>query len=591
MNPLDRFIPTPRMIEVDHVDLALSPDRAWQIVRHGNLAGSPLVRALFALRALPARVTGSDREELVLRLDDLESTPERPGFQILADDSPHAVVVGAIGKVWKLDIPFRHVAPDEYASVKEPDWVKVAWALHVSPLGENDSRVTFEVRVDATSDVAWRRFQRYFRVIGPGSHFIRHSLLAALGREHGTPEVKEAERPLLGDDLLPDATAQVTHGITIAATPERIWPWLLQLGCRRAGYYSWDVLDNGGRRSAREIHPELQTIHVGDVLPATPKGRDGFEVLAIEDNRALVLGGLFDPEAKTQLPFRAARPEKFWQVTWSFSLERLDARHTRLHVRGRAAFPASGRLHARWMTSVHHFMQKKQLEELAARVEGQLQRDDWRDVAEGAGGAAIMLAAMLTPFLRSARSHWGLDEADAARGYPGDDIVPEPRWMWTHGIEIDAPADEVWPWIAQIGANHAGFYSYQWLENLAGCNVHNAETIHSDWENHLGGALLLHPKAPPLAIEGLVKGQWFVAHGKPDPKSRERWVEASWLFLVEPLATKRSRLISRYRVAMSDDVATQLQFGSATMEPVGFAMDRRMLLGVKDRVERQRHVA
>ena len=66
----------------------------------------------------------------------------------------------------------------------------------------------------------------------------------------------------------------MTHAIDIAATPEAIWPWLVQMGCRRGGFYSIDVLDNGGRRSAREIHPDLQTLPVHTVIPATPRGTE-----------------------------------------------------------------------------------------------------------------------------------------------------------------------------------------------------------------------------------------------------------------------------------------------------------------------------
>jgi len=69
------------------------------------------------------------------------------------------------------------------------------------------------------------------------------------------------------------------------------------MGCRRAGFYSLDTLDNGGVRSAREIHPELQRLDVEDVIPATPRGLDGFEVLRVEPSRVLVLGGLQDVRA------------------------------------------------------------------------------------------------------------------------------------------------------------------------------------------------------------------------------------------------------------------------------------------------------
>jgi len=548
MSALDQVLPTPRLIEIDEIDLAVSPERAWELLRHADMARLPIARALFSLRTLPGTLLGRHEEPLSFRIDDLESSVERPGFQVLVDEPSKEFVVGAIGKVWQIDIPFRHVATArDFVEFAEPGYVKVAWAIQLSTRGEKDTHVVFEVRVDATSDESWEKFRAYFRLIGRPSRFIRRSLLATLAREHGTPESRENDRPLPGDDLLPDATAQVTQGITMVATPEAIWPWLVQMGCRRAGFYSIDALDNGGRTSAREIHPELQKLCVGDVLPATPDGEDGFEVLLIEANRALVLGGLFDPDRAKQLSFASARPDRFWQVTWSFALEQLDPTHTRLHVRGRAAFPNGARLHASWMKFVHHLMEDAQLRHLAARVEGRLPADNARDIAAGVGGAAIMLAGLLTPFLREARNHWGLDETTANRAYPGDDLVAAPRWSWTHGIEIDAPADEVWPWVAQVGADRAGFYSYQWLENLAGCRLQNAETIHADWAIGENGVLFLHPKMPPLRVASIAPGKWFVVHAPFDGTARaagKPWAAVSWLFFVEPLDTMRCRVIA-----------------------------------------------
>jgi hypothetical protein len=590
MTALDRLIPNPHRVELDHVDLDAEPARVWELIRHGDLGRSPLIRALFALRTLPSRLAG-ETGDMRLRLDDLVSSPERPGFQVLAEDAPREVAVGAIGKVWKADIPFVHVAnADAFAAFAEPDFVKVAWAVRVSPRGERGTRVEFELRVDATDEASWRRFRAYFRIIGPASHFIRRSLLASLAHELGTPEARENERPLPGDDRLPDASAQITHGIDIEAPPEAIWPWLVQMGCRRAGFYSIDVLDNAGVPSAREIHPELQRLAVGDILPATPEGEDGFEVLRINEPRVLLLGGLFDAGAGEQIPFDAPRPERFWHVTWAFVLEPLDATTTRLHVRARGAFPASGRLHAAWIRPVHGLMQGAQLRHLKARVEGTLPREDARDVLAGLGGAARMLFSVMTPFLREARSHWGVDVATAERALPGDDLVGAPRWSWTHGVEIEAGASAVWPWIAQIGADKGGFYSYQWLENVAGCGLRNAEAIHPEWEIQPGGELVLHPKMPPLRVTAAERGQWFVAYGAPDEAARaagKPWVAASWLFFVEPLGDQRCRLLSRYRAACSDDLATRLSFGPTLIEPIGFAMDRRMLLGVKGLVERR----
>jgi hypothetical protein len=591
MSALDRLVPLPRLLEIDHVDLSVPPAPAWEVVRHGDLARSPLVRALFAIRTVPDRLRGRDGGPPRLRLDDMSSSPEQPGFRILIDDPPREVAVGAIGQVWKPAIPFRHAAdPEAFAGFAEPGWIKVAWALRVAPRGDG-SRVEIEVRVDATDEAAWREFRGYWRLIGPGSHLIRRSVLRGLAAELGAPEAVEDARRLPGDERLPDAAAQVSDRIQIAATPEAIWPWLVQMGRGRAGFYAIDALDNGGRRSAREVHTDLQAIAVGDVIPTGdgPDDGGGFEVLAVDPPRALVLGGLHDGDAGVRRPFAAARPARFWHVTWAFVLEPLDATTTCLHVRARAAFDPGQRLHATWIRPAHHLMQGAQLRHLAARAEGRLPRDDWRDVVEGTSGALLMALRLLAPFGRSRRAVWGLPAEAAARTYPGDERTAEPRWMWTHAVEIAAPAAAVWPWVAQIGADRAGFYSYQWLENLAGCEVQNAEVVHPEWQVKVGDGLRLHPALPPLEVVHVEPGRSFLAVGAADAAARASgrpWMTCTWLFDVEPLDAARCRFVSRYRVACSDDLVTRLQFGPTLVEPIGFVMDRRMLLGVKERAER-----
>jgi hypothetical protein len=230
------------------------------------------------------------------------------------------------------------------------------------------------------------------------------------------------------------------------------------------------------------------------------------------------------------------------------------------------------------------------LKQLAARVEGRLPRDDLRDVLAGVGGAAVMLVHLAMPFLRSARSHWGMTEAEAQRPFPGDQLVPETTWSWTHAVEIDATPERAWRWVAQLGADRAGFYSYQWLENLAGCELRNADAVHPEWELRKGDTLVLHPKVPPLRIAEVERGRYFVAHAPADSLSRaagKPWAAVSWLFMLEPRPNGRCRLISRYRMICSADLATRLTLGPTFVEPISFAMDRRLLLGIKDRVERE----
>ena len=75
---------------------------------------------------------------------------------------------------------------------------------------------------------------------------------------------------------------------------------------------------------------------------------------------------------------------------------------------------------------------------------------------------------------------WGATEERIAKPLPGDELVPNPAIESTRAITVNAPVEEVWPWLAQIGQDRGGFYSYEWLENLAGCRMRNADRIHPE---------------------------------------------------------------------------------------------------------------
>ncbi|MBV8668473.1 MAG: hypothetical protein JOZ28_04605 [Candidatus Eremiobacteraeota bacterium] len=367
MTRLDRFLPAPQLRQIDHIDVGAPLDRTWLAVRHFDLARSPFVAALFALRTMPDRVRGRAATHEHLCLDDL--TAPDSGFRIL-DEGPAWVTVGAIGKVWQPEISFVEVTADTYARFQDPGWVKVAWELRCETRGSGITRIIIEVRVAATDVESWKHFVGYFRVIGPFSHFIRRHMLSLIAKKLGRPAGWERVEPLPGDALIADAAGEATDGVTIAAQPEDIWPWLVQMGCGRAGWYSFDLLDNAGVPSAAAILPELQALHAGDIIPATPAGDAGFEVLLVDPPRALVLGGLYDMDGGSQRRFTDKRPERFWHVTWAFVLEPIDATHTRLHVRARAAFGPKGfNLQALTAPLIHHVMETAQLRNLRQRVE------------------------------------------------------------------------------------------------------------------------------------------------------------------------------------------------------------------------------
>lgn len=103
-----------------------------------------------------------------------------------------------------------------------------------------------------------------------------------------TPE--EVARSLSGDHLVPKPMFNATRAITVAAPPEQIWPWLVQAGLTRAGWYSYDILDNLGRPSARRIIPELQDLAVGDIVPMSPDGKHGMPVRAMDPPKSMIWG-------------------------------------------------------------------------------------------------------------------------------------------------------------------------------------------------------------------------------------------------------------------------------------------------------------
>jgi hypothetical protein len=100
----------------------------------------------------------------------------------------------------------------------------------------------------------------------------------------------EVSRVLPGDELVTHPTFNATRAITIAAPPERIWPWLVQVGVGRAGWYSYDLLDNLGRPSADHILPEFQSPAPGDVVPLSPDGKRGMRVDTVEPPHTLIWG-------------------------------------------------------------------------------------------------------------------------------------------------------------------------------------------------------------------------------------------------------------------------------------------------------------
>ena len=175
---------------------------------------------------------------------------------------------------------------------------------------------------------------------------------------YATPD--ERIRTLAGDDLIPQPMLSVNHSITIHRPPRDVWPWLVQMGSNRAGWYAYDFIDNGGHASAERILPDLQDIHVGSVFPALPGVKDVFVVAQCEPEHSLVLSWRL--------------PNGQHQTTWAYILEEPQQGQTRLIVRGRVApgyhpFGLPEWFATRFGPVAHLVMQRKQLLGIARRAE------------------------------------------------------------------------------------------------------------------------------------------------------------------------------------------------------------------------------
>lgn len=196
--------------------------------------------------------------------------------------------------------------------------------------------------------------------------------------------------------------------------------------------------------------------------------------------------------------------------------------------------------------------------------------------------------SLLTPFLRNWRTSWGTQHNEQLLQLPGDDVIPEPRWSSTHAISIDASPYEVWPWIAQIGQDRGGLYSYETLENLVGCNIRNADEVLPEHQTiQPGDVVKLHAEGPTLPVLAVVPNHYLLLGSRPTfAEEFGDIVGVTWLFYLQERPAGKTRLIVRWRSYYADSLRMRLSFGAALAEPLGFTMERKMLLSIRERVEK-----
>ena len=212
-------------------------------------------------------------------------------------------------------------------------------------------------------------------------------------------------------------------------------------------------------------------------------------------------------------------------------------------------------------------------------------------------GAGLAFGAVYAVVLRPWHQRWGATDAEAQQSMSGDEWVPQPKSIATHAITINAPAEDVWKWLLQIGFQRAGWYSYDWLEGMAGVadftDGQSARRIIPEFQNLMVGDVIKTDPAGGMTVVDLEPARKLVMraritvtgdHIALNAPLKERTFDTSWVWHLIPISEHSTRLLVRFRLSYHPDLLTGL-FLYLLLEPGHFLMEQKMMRGIKVRAE------
>lgn len=199
-------------------------------------------------------------------------------------------------------------------------------------------------------------------------------------------------------------------------------------------------------------------------------------------------------------------------------------------------------------------------------------------------GSAVIAAFLIVGarLLRRRYLRWGAIDDEVAMRLPGDGLMRQADLTATRAITVDAAADDVWPWIVQLGQGRGGFYSYDFLENLVGCDIHSVDRIVQEWQQlDVGATVHLAPEVP-LTVAVIDTGNALVLRGGVPMGGNAAPYDFTWAFVLNHNTDGSTRLVIRERY---EYLRRGASFVIEPIEFVSFVMSRRMLRGIKERAE------
>lgn len=207
-----------------------------------------------------------------------------------------------------------------------------------------------------------------------------------------------------------------------------------------------------------------------------------------------------------------------------------------------------------------------------------------------AAAAAAIIGAIGFFAVRPRMLCWGATPTEAGASMDGDQLITDPILTTTRAISIRAGADRVWPWLAQMGQGRGGFYSYEWLENLVGLDIHNADRIITALQDLRPGDLIPFRRGRGVNVVKVEPLHLLVLAGTLNPPKSDAVdtapVGGTWVFALNELGSQETRLVVRSRVAKFEPWWLS-RLMMLLLEPVHFVMERKMLQGIKQRAERE----
>ena len=173
---IDRFLPKYDEIEHHDIDVDAPVERTYRAVKELDLARSPVVLALLAIRGLPTLFTGAVKPKRRLGLDEILES----GFVVLGEEPGRELVLGVVGRFWRLTSGIARIEPDRFTTFERPGFAKAAWNFLVSERAGGRSTIVTETRIVCTDADARRKFRLYWRLVGPFSALIRRILLRSI---------------------------------------------------------------------------------------------------------------------------------------------------------------------------------------------------------------------------------------------------------------------------------------------------------------------------------------------------------------------------------------------------------------------------